>query len=245
MKRAKRLLIRFGRSPNRSNSKWQRLVNTDFSGRIGLIQKHNIKNNIIWSRSKESIPLDLQTIGQEKFSPSVLIYVGITCRGLVPNHAPIFIDEWLKVECAKIGKQKNSMDRFLYIKLVKELKRHIDQLYDDVDVIWQHDGDSKYRSYYVLHQIDDIFCERITLVEQAAKMPGGWLIENIWVFIKQKRVACEIQGLVTLRTKIVETWRSISPEICSALIRSIPRRLKCAIDKDGYGAKKEDFKKAK
>ena len=69
--------------------KRQHLVNTDFSDRISLIQKYNIENNIIWSKSKESIPLDLQTIGQEKFSRSVLIYDGITCRDLVPNHAPI------------------------------------------------------------------------------------------------------------------------------------------------------------
>jgi hypothetical protein len=36
------------------------------------------------------------------------------------------------------------MDRFLYVKLVKQLKVHIDQIYDDVDVIWQDDGDSKH-----------------------------------------------------------------------------------------------------
>ena len=65
---------------------------------------------------------------KNKFSPDVLIYGRIAFRGLVPSHAPIFLDEWLNVR------------RFFYIKLVKKLKRHIDQLYNRVDVIWQDEA---------------------------------------------------------------------------------------------------------
>ena len=39
MNSAKQLLKRFGTKPTRSYSKWKRLINTDFSGRIQLIQK--------------------------------------------------------------------------------------------------------------------------------------------------------------------------------------------------------------
>ncbi|CAF3015084.1 unnamed protein product [Rotaria sp. Silwood2] len=63
------------------------------------------------------------------------------------------------------------MDRFLYIKLIQQqLKPHIDRLYDDVDVIWQDDGDSKHRSHYALQQIDEIFNDRVKPEEQADKM---------------------------------------------------------------------------
>ena len=122
-----------------------------------------------------------------------MIYGGITCRGLVPNRAPIFVDQWLNAECAKIGKQWISMDRFLF------------------------------------------FCERVTPAEQADKMADVWPIENIWHYIKQKLDACQIKDLVTLKTKIVEIWRTISSETCSTLIRSIPRRLQCVIDKKRMG----------
>ena len=136
------------------------------------------------------------------------------------------------------------MDRFLYIKLVKPLKRSIDQLYDDVDVIYQDYGDCKHQSCYVLEQTDDIFCERVTPAEQADKMADAWPIENICDYIKQKLDACEIKDLVILKTKIVEISRSISAETCSTLIRSIPRRLQCVIDKKGCRIEKEDFEKA-
>jgi hypothetical protein len=145
---AKKLLKKFWLKPTRSNFKWKRLVNTDFSGRVSLLQKHNSKNSIIWSTSKTTIPLALQSIHQEKYSPGVILYGGISSRGLIPPTIPVFIDDWLKIECEKINKRKPTVDRFLYVKLVKQLKTHIDQLYDDVNVIWQDDGDSTHRSHY-------------------------------------------------------------------------------------------------
>jgi hypothetical protein len=104
---AKKLLKKFGLKPTRSNSKWKRLMNTDFSCRVRLLQKHNSKNNIIWSTSKTTIPLALQSIDQEKYSPGVLLYGAISSGGLIPQAAPIFIDDWLTIECQKINKKQN------------------------------------------------------------------------------------------------------------------------------------------
>jgi hypothetical protein len=97
IKSAKILLKRFGTKPTKSYSKWKRLINTDFSGHINLVQKHNSKNNVIWSTSKATIPLDLQTIGQQKYSPGVILFGGISSRGLIPRSSPIFVDEWLSL----------------------------------------------------------------------------------------------------------------------------------------------------
>ena len=108
-------------------------------------------------------------------------------------------------------------------------------------MIWQDDGDSKHRSHYVLQEMDDIFCERIAPAEQADKMADVWPIENIWGYIKQKLDLYEIKDLVTLKTKIIEIWRTISSETCSTMISSIPRRLQCVIDKQGYVINKKDF----
>jgi hypothetical protein len=84
-------------------------------------------------------------------------------------------------------------------------------------VIWQADGDSKHRSHYVLQEMDDIFWECIVSAEQADKMADVWPIENIWGYIKQKLDLYEIKDLVTLKTKIIEIWRTISSETCSTL----------------------------
>jgi hypothetical protein len=239
---ANKLLKRYGTTPTRSNSKWKRLINTDFSGRISLVQKHNSKNNVIWSTSKTTIPLELQTIGEEKYSPGVLLYGGISSCGLIPKAAPIFIDDWLKFECQKIGKKKLTRDRFLYIQLVEQhLKPHIDELYDDTDVIWQDDGDSKYRSQYALEKIDGIFYDRIKPEEQADKMADIWPIENIWGYIKEKMKGEEIKDIPMLKSKIVKIWRTISPQMCSKLINSIPKRLQSLINNEGYQVNKKDY----
>lgn len=239
---AKRLLKKFGLQPTRSYSKWKRLINTDFSGRIQLVQKHNNKNSVIWSRSKASIPIELQTIGQEKFSPGVLLYGGLSSRGLIPRNSSIFVDEWLKRECRKINKERMTMDRFLYIKLIEEeLKPHIDDLYDDVSVIWQDDADPKHRSRYALDQIEEMFHERIEPEEQASKMSDIRPVENLWAYIKEKLEEEEFSNLSSLKQRIVTIWKSITPAMCSKWINSIPKRLQALIEKKGFSINKQDY----
>ncbi len=92
-------------------------MNTDFSPRISLVQKHNSTNTVICSKSKRTIPLDSRTVGKEKYSPVVLLYGGISFRSLIPTDSPIFIDDWLKSECQNIDKKKITMDQFLCIDL--------------------------------------------------------------------------------------------------------------------------------
>ena len=222
---AKKILKKFGNNPTRSNSKWKRLVNTDFSGRVSVLQKHNSKNDIVWSSSESTIPFALQSVDKKKYSPGVLLYGAISSRGLIPPSPLIFIDDWLTVECQKINKKKRTMDRFLYVKLVKQLKVHIDPLYNDVHVIWQDDGDSKHRSYYAIEKISEIFDDRINPEEQSDKMADIWPIENIWSIIKEKLKREEIQNVSMLKRKIVKIWKTITPTMCSNLINFIPRRL--------------------
>ncbi|CAF3927300.1 unnamed protein product, partial [Rotaria sp. Silwood1] len=135
---------------------------------------------------KTTIPLDLLTAEQETYSPGVLIYGGISSRGLIPNDSP-------------------------------------------------NDGDSKHRSHYALEQIDEIFNDRVKPEEQADnKMADIWPIKNISGYIKQKLEGEEIKNIPTLKTNIIEIWRTISPQMCSKLMNSIPRRLQCLINKEGY-----------
>jgi hypothetical protein len=215
------------------------LINTDFSGRICLIQKQNSKNDVIWSRNKTTIPSHLLTAGQQKYSPGVLLFGAISSRGLIPKTSPIFVDDWLKTEC-KNFKKRNTMDRFLYIKLIEqELKPHIDMIFPDVNAIWQDDNDSKHRSYYALNKIDELFYERIEANEEASKMA------DIWGYIKEKIEEHEVENLVILKERIVQIWNTITPQMCSKLIDSIPKRLQCVIDKYGYSISKKDYNNMK
>jgi hypothetical protein len=109
----------------------KRLINTAFSQHIDLIRKHSSKNNVIWFTSKTSIIFELQTVCRQKYSPGVLVYGEVSSHSLILKASAIFIDKWLKSECKKINKQRNTMVKFLlYIK---------------------------HRSHYVLEKIDEIF----------------------------------------------------------------------------------------
>ncbi|CAF1464854.1 unnamed protein product, partial [Rotaria sp. Silwood1] len=81
--------------PRVPGSKWQRLVNTDFSKPIRLTPQLNTKNDIIWSTSRRDADTHGGYYGREKFSPSVMLWGGISWNGLIPKKAPVFIDEFL------------------------------------------------------------------------------------------------------------------------------------------------------
>ena len=172
-----------------------------------------------------------------------MLFGAISSRRLVPENSPIFVDEWLKEECKKIKKERITMDRFLYIKLIEaELKPHIDMLFPDVNVIWQDDMNSKHRSSYALNKIDELFCDRITPDEEANKMADIWPIENVWGYIKEKIGEHEVENLATLKEKIAQIWNTINPDMCSKLINPIPKRLQCVIDKKkGIQSRKKDY----
>ena len=66
-------------------------------------------------------------------------------------------------------------------------------------------------------------------------------MENIWSFIKEKLKREEIKNVSILKRKIVEIWKTITPTMCSNLINSIPRRLQCLIDKNGFQITKKEY----
>jgi hypothetical protein len=56
-------------------------------------------------------------------------------------------------------------------------------------------------------------------------MADIWPIENIWAYIKEKLSLEENENLPMLKNKIIDIWRTITPQMCSKLINSIPGRL--------------------
>jgi hypothetical protein len=71
-------------------------------------------------------------------------------------------------------------------------------------------------------------------------MADIWPIENVWDYIKEKLSLEEIENLPMLKNKVIDVWRTITIQICSKLIISIPRRLQCLINKGGYTINKPD-----
>jgi len=70
-------------------------------------------------------------------------------------------------------------------------------------------------------------------------MADLWPIENVWAYIKEKLSLEEIENLPMLKNKVIDIWRTITPQMCLKLINSIPRRLQCLITKGGYTINKQ------
>ena len=79
-------------------------------------------------------------VKKKQFCPSAISSRGLIVKSLV---------DWFKMKCKKMNKKRNTIDRFLCVKLiVEQLKPHIDKLFQDVNAICQGNHDSKHRSHY-------------------------------------------------------------------------------------------------
>ena len=92
MKYGKWLLKNFG--SDGSKGKWLKFVNTDFSAIIRTHPRHNSKNHVCYAKDKSEIR-SLLSNKEQKFAPGVMLWGGISSRGLVPSSAPLFVDEVL------------------------------------------------------------------------------------------------------------------------------------------------------
>ena len=76
-------------------SEWSRLVNLDYSAYIQIKESKNIKNKVIWAKSREDWEEKLE-IREEKVADGEMIFGAISMRGLVPENEPIFVSDLKK-----------------------------------------------------------------------------------------------------------------------------------------------------
>ena len=72
---AKQLRIKFGVKKNTKKWKWNRVVNTDFSGKFTLQPFQNRRNDGIWAEENEPIPPLLINAPTDKFEKGVIFGV--------------------------------------------------------------------------------------------------------------------------------------------------------------------------
>ena len=182
--------------------------------------------------------------GDEKYSPGVMLFGGITSEGLVPRNEPIFFTEWLSKHCKKIKKEKKTLDNRIYADFIKKTfaQRLRRDLNDDLsEYIWQDDGDKKHRTRHVLETLKGVFSQRIDVQHQADKMADVWVIENVWGIIAEKLRGKTFSDMASLKRSIRKSWREIDQEMCTKMMTSIPSRLKAVIRRKGEQIHKNDY----
>eukprot|EP01083_Nonionella_stella_P315938 1142962_1 len=223
---------RYGLRTSNKRFQWHKVINSDFSGVIYTIRSYNAHNSGIWVTDDHNEAE--RTKGCIKYGKGVMLWGAITAKGLIPRDEPVYFREWLKNECRKIGKPKNTLDNTLYAQFIRNdvkeaCERDLDG--DLSDWIWQDDTDSKHRTKKVLSDVDTVFENRIDAVRQSPKLADIWPIENIWGAIKEKLGHEEFDSIEELKEQINTIWRSFDENVCGRMMNSIPLRMKACIAK--------------
>ncbi|CAF3991926.1 unnamed protein product [Rotaria sp. Silwood1] len=241
MKSAKILLRKYGGSPRSKKFLWDFVINSDYSGMIGLTAVYNMKNNIVYGATRESIPRALLEAPVEKFTKGFIMWGAISSRGLIPEDGPIFIDEFLDGYQWN-HKPKRTMNGNRYIDLLQErIIPAIEEVYPHRDYIFQDDCDSIHRAKHVLDFIDENMPDRIMPMDQASKLDDVWPIENIWSIIRTKLMKKDYQNLSQVKTEILNIWKSFDTNVCFRMMSSISNRLRAVIQQRGRRILKNDF----
>ena len=76
--------------------------------------RHNSKNHVVYAKKTEKSQIrSLLSNKEQKFSPGVMLWGGISARGLVPSSAPLFVDEVL-ASWTKEGVPVKTVNNIIY-----------------------------------------------------------------------------------------------------------------------------------
>ncbi|CAF4332446.1 unnamed protein product [Rotaria sp. Silwood2] len=234
---AKRLRSKFGVSRNAKKWKWDRVVNTDFSGVFILQPFQNNRNDGIWAEENEAIPSSLINAPTDKFKKGIIFWGAISSNGLIPVDAPISLTKWLHEKQYHVKKNKKMyLTGDLYSKfLIEEAAPAIYEVFENSGAtpIFQDDQDNKHRTTLVKNIVADLFDERIDPKTGDAKFADIWPIEKVWGAIKEKVRGQEFDGEVYLEEQVAVYWKTFTAEKCRQMMEKIPKQLKLVIDKNG------------
>ncbi|CAF1331480.1 unnamed protein product [Rotaria sordida] len=236
---AKQLLKKYGRSRRSQFYQWDKMVITDFCGKIGARQKHNSKIFVFYALDNKSIPSELFYAYEENFEKGFMLWSGLTSRGLIPE-SPLFIDEFLNGYEWKKG-EKKTINATRYIDLLEQVVPAMEQLFPDNDYIFQDDTSRIHRTPPVLKFVEENMPQRIDINDQAVKMDDVWPIENLWSIIRNDLSKYEFNSLHDVKQRIIDIWKNFCEEKCVKMIDSISKRLKAVVRKQGQRITKRDY----
>ncbi|CAF4663029.1 unnamed protein product [Rotaria sp. Silwood2] len=231
---AKQLRMKFGVEKKAHKWKWNRLVNTDFSGKFTLLPFQNKRNDDIWAEEGEVVPPVLINAPTDKFKKGIIFWGGISSHGLIPARAPINFTEWLHQQPPQ--KKRKYLTGDLYAKFVTEKAAPaIKRVFRSTGVIpiFRDDQDSKHRTAIVMDTINSLFGERVDPEIGDSKLADVWVIENVWGAIKERLRGQQFNDASELENQVAQQWRIFTVEKCRQRMEEIPDRLKRVIDQDG------------
>ncbi|CAF5082437.1 unnamed protein product, partial [Rotaria magnacalcarata] len=234
---AKQLRKKYGTKKGGKIFKWNCILNTDFSGAFKLSPQNNRHNEGVYAESSLDIPYELRTISKQKFQKSIMLWGGISYKGLFPEQSPIFVDEWLELTRPKDTDRRKKVyytgDR--YAKFIQTIvaDKAAKELGDLRNLVFQDDQDRKQRMHVALNAVKRVFINRIESKDCNAKLADVRPIENVWGALKENLRGREYDNIEQLKDDIKKEWIKFSVSLCQQMMDKIPARLKLVIDQGG------------
>ena len=235
---AKALRSKFGIRKNSKKWKWNRVVNSDFSGLFTLQGFQNRRNDGVWAREGEEIEASLINAQTDKFRKGILFWGAISSQGLIPSRAPINVTQWLEQQRTSSSDKRKRvyLTNQLYAKfLTEKAAPAINDVFRQTTLIpiFHDDQDQKQRTILVRDTVAELFSERIETADGDAKFADVWRIENVCGALKEKLRGKVFSTVFELEQEIEKEWRKFSKEKCEKMMDEIPYRLQLVIDNGG------------
>lgn len=205
---------------------WSNVMFSDESP-YQLFYVPNSRNDTVWGSQEENVPI----ASQVKFSPSVLVWGGMTAAGLTRLH---FVP------------QHTSINSEYYISNI--LKKELKPVYDRLDTcgtiskrrlfadnalsVFQQDGARAHTSAVSRAWLNENIPNYIE--NWPPNSPDLSPIENLWSILSNSVYKDpEPKTLDQLKRRLLKAWNSIPLETLENLVKSLPRRMKAVIDNKG------------
>lgn len=207
---------------------WSNVMFTDESP-FKVFYVPNPQNDTVWGSQEDNVP----AANQMKFSPSVLVWGGMTARGLttlhfVPSGVRLNSDYYIENILKKIVKP--AFERDTVDGNVTQRK-----LFDDNDVgIFQQDGARCHTSAVTTQWLDDNIPTYIKPKDWPPNSPDLSPIENLWSILSSSVYRDpEPKDVAQLKRRLQHAWRSIKVETLKTMIDSMPKRIQAVIKLKG------------
>lgn len=205
---------------------WSNVLFSDESP-YQLFYVPNSRNDVVWGSQEQNIPVALQV----KFSPTILVWGGMTANGLtrlhfVPQHTSInseyYVNNILKKELKPVYSRLNTFGTIS--------KRRL--FIDNASSLFQQDGARAHTSAISRAWLNENIPNYIE--NWPPNSPDLSPIENLWSILSNVVYKDpEPKTIDQLKRRLQRAWNSISLETLHNLIDSLPRRIKAVIANKG------------
>ena len=171
-----------------------------------------------------------------------MLWGGISSKGLVPDAAPLFVDEVLSPWRKGDGKIQKTVNSVVYTDMLETLvKPAADKIFKNF--VFQDDEATIHRTSDVLNTVDGLFKDRIN-PGMASMTADLYPIENVWSILKDEVAKQQpLKDVKELKKVIKQAWRKLDRDkpLLKKMMASIPERVKAMVQIGGNQVHKGDY----